>query len=51
VYDLGFVAYRQQHWLEVMEMDMIGALSTLCERLVLKPKVRLFFPQKLNFEF
>jgi len=36
-------------WLEVMEMDMIGALSTLCERLVLKPKVRRFFPSKVEF--
>jgi hypothetical protein len=35
-------------WLEVMEMDMIGALSTLCERLVLKPKVRLFFSSKVE---
>jgi hypothetical protein len=48
---LGLLLIGNNIWLEVMEMDTIGALSTLCERLVLKPKVRLFFPQKLNFEF
>jgi hypothetical protein len=46
---LGLLLIGNNIWLEVMEMDMIGALSTLCERLVLKTKVRLFFPSKVEF--
>jgi hypothetical protein len=46
---LGLLLIGNNIWLEVMEMDMIGALSTLYKRLVLKPKVRLFFSSKVEF--
>ncbi len=46
---LGLLLIGNNIWLEVMEMDMIGALSTLCKRLALKPKVRLSFSSKVEF--